>query len=132
MFRCPGQDQRYWKPDDIFEVQCPGDAELRFDVTCDELQQHLKLPARSVLEKSTVHYMEDIPPTNDGAYWHKMETCAKFKVHRGRPMSELAVNLTCEDDASPSAGGGTDFYYVRLIQLNQQRAWSSPIWVERA
>lgn len=24
MFRCPGQDQRYWKPEDIFEMQCPG------------------------------------------------------------------------------------------------------------
>jgi HD superfamily phosphohydrolase YqeK len=23
MVRCPGQDQRYWKPEDIFEVQCP-------------------------------------------------------------------------------------------------------------
>jgi len=22
MFRCPGQDQRFWKPEDIFEVQC--------------------------------------------------------------------------------------------------------------
>jgi hypothetical protein len=24
MIRCPGQDQRFWKPEDIFEVQCPG------------------------------------------------------------------------------------------------------------
>lgn len=24
MFRCPGQDQRFWRPDDIFEVLCPG------------------------------------------------------------------------------------------------------------
>lgn len=22
--RCPGQDQRYWKPGDIFELICPG------------------------------------------------------------------------------------------------------------
>jgi len=21
--RCPGQDQRYWKPEDIFEMPCP-------------------------------------------------------------------------------------------------------------
>lgn len=21
--RCPGQDQRYWKPEDIFEIPCP-------------------------------------------------------------------------------------------------------------
>jgi len=24
MVRCPGQDQRFWKPEDIFEVNCPG------------------------------------------------------------------------------------------------------------
>jgi hypothetical protein len=24
MAKCPGQDQRFWKLDDIFEVQCPG------------------------------------------------------------------------------------------------------------
>ena len=24
MVKCPGQDQRYWKPEDIFEVKCPG------------------------------------------------------------------------------------------------------------
>lgn len=24
MVRCPGQDQRFWKPDDIFEVECPS------------------------------------------------------------------------------------------------------------
>jgi endogenous inhibitor of DNA gyrase (YacG/DUF329 family) len=24
MIRCPGQDQRFWKPQDIFEVPCPG------------------------------------------------------------------------------------------------------------
>ena len=24
MVRCPGQDQRFWKPGDVFEVQCPN------------------------------------------------------------------------------------------------------------
>jgi endogenous inhibitor of DNA gyrase (YacG/DUF329 family) len=24
MLRCPGQDIRFWKPEDIFEVKCPG------------------------------------------------------------------------------------------------------------
>jgi len=24
MIKCPGQDQRFWKPEDIFEVRCPG------------------------------------------------------------------------------------------------------------
>ena len=29
--RCPGQDQRYWKPEDIFAVLCPYcDTEMEF------------------------------------------------------------------------------------------------------
>ena len=24
MQKCPGQDNRYWKPEDIFQVKCPG------------------------------------------------------------------------------------------------------------
>ena len=24
MVKCPGQDQRFWKPEDIFDVKCPG------------------------------------------------------------------------------------------------------------
>jgi len=24
MVKCPGHDERFWKTDDIFEVQCPG------------------------------------------------------------------------------------------------------------
>ena len=24
MVKCPGQDQRFWKPEDIFETKCPG------------------------------------------------------------------------------------------------------------
>ena len=24
VFKCPGQDQRFWKPEDIFEIECPN------------------------------------------------------------------------------------------------------------
>lgn len=24
MVRCPGQDQRFWRPEDIFDARCPG------------------------------------------------------------------------------------------------------------
>jgi hypothetical protein len=31
MSRCPGQDQRFWKPEDIFEALCPHcGAEIEF------------------------------------------------------------------------------------------------------
>ncbi len=35
MVRCPGQDQRFWKPDDIFEIQC-SDCEKSVEFFKDE------------------------------------------------------------------------------------------------
>jgi hypothetical protein len=58
-----------------------------------------------------------------------MQTYAKFHVHRGWPLEQLTHNVTFVDD-EPLAPGPTDVYYVRVIQRNGQRAWSSPIWVE--
>jgi hypothetical protein len=113
-----------------FEVECPEDARLELSVTCDQLRQELRLSPAEVLGKSSIKYMEDIPSTNDGSSWRGMETCAKFKVHQGWPTDRLTLSLTCEDDA-PHAESGTDYYYVRLVQRNEQRAWSSPIWVEQ-
>lgn len=43
--RCPGQDQRYWKPEDIFDIQCPycdheiefwKDEPMRFCPSCEK------------------------------------------------------------------------------------------------
>ena len=114
-----------------FEVACAEDARLQFSLTCDQRKQDLQLSPAEIARKSTLRYMEDVPATNDGAYWHKMETCAKFKVHEGRPTDELTLNLTWEDDSPGDPGGRADFYYVRVVQRNGQRAWSSPIWVEQ-
>ena len=74
--------------------------------------------------------MEEIPATNDGTYWHIMKSCAKFKVHQGWLTKHLTLDLVYEDDPVRSAQNYADFYYVRLLQRNGQRAWSSPIWVE--
>ncbi len=40
------------------------------------------------------------------------------------------VDLTYDDEAPANPADRTDCYYVRLVQHNGQRAWSSPIWVE--
>ena len=56
-----------------------------------------------------------------------METFAKYKVHQGHRASALAFDLEMTDKPS---GAATDFYYVRVIQKNGQRAWSSPVWVD--
>jgi hypothetical protein len=59
-----------------------------------------------------------------------MESCAKLKVHQGWLIEHLTLDLTYEDAPVKPSRGKTDFYYIRLIQQNGQRAWSSPIWVE--
>jgi hypothetical protein len=114
-----------------FEVDCPEDERLQFRVTCDGLKQDLGLSPGDILRTSTLRYMENIPVTNDGAYWHNMETCAKFKVHQGWSKDQLTANLGYEDDGPAPGPERTDFYYIRLVQRNGQRAWSSPIWVEQ-
>lgn len=31
VFKCPGRDTRFWKPDDVYDVKCPGcGADLEF------------------------------------------------------------------------------------------------------
>ncbi len=37
MLRCPGQDTKYWKPEDIFDVSCP---------VCDTAVEFLKTDRR--------------------------------------------------------------------------------------
>lgn len=112
-----------------FDVECGEDAALEFAFACGGFERTVSMKAREILEGSTVAYMERIPPTNNGAYWHGMESYAKFKIHQGRPNSLLDLELELADEPGDS-GGGTDFYYVRVIQKNGQRAWSSPVWVE--
>ena len=113
-----------------FEVECDKNARLQFILACSGLRRELVMSPDDILSNSTVTYMEEIPATNDGAYWHCMESCAKFKVHQGWLTRQLALDLTYEDDPVKSSQSRTDFYYVRLLQRNGQRAWSSPVWVE--
>lgn len=113
-----------------FEVECDRDARLQFTFISPGLKRELIMSPADILDKSTVTYMEEIPATNDGAYWHGMESCAKFKVHQGWLTKHLTLDLTYEDSPVKSAQSRADFYYIRLIQRNGQRAWSSPVWVE--
>ncbi len=41
MARCPGQDQRYWKPEDIFDHNCP-DCGYEIEFWKDEPQRICK------------------------------------------------------------------------------------------
>ncbi len=113
-----------------FEVECDPDAELRFVLRCDDLERELLMSPTDILSRSTIAYAEEIPPTDNGAHWSQMSTYAKTKIHQGTLTADLTLELSYEDQPDEPAEGRTDFYYVRVIQRNGQRAWSSPIWVE--
>ena len=84
-----------------------------------------------IMERSKLVFMEDIPPDNLSNYWGEMKNRAKFKVHKAYRTDSLTIDLSCEDDHPENPNGHDDFYYVRLIQKNEQRAWSSPVWVSK-
>lgn len=51
----------------------------------------------------------------------------KVKFHPAYPVAVCSTHHTID---VPSASSGTDYYYVRVSQVNGQYAWSSPIWIE--
>ena len=52
---------------------------------------------------------------------------AAFVLGRAVPDEELRVDLELTDE-----GDAADWYYVRVRQVNDQWAWSSPVWVGAA
>lgn len=112
-----------------FEVASRPEAQLQFTFVCDDLRREFAASALDILDKSAVAYMEDIPPTDDGGHWRHMATYAKCKVHQGTLTEHLTLDLSYEDEATGRSPDRPDFYYVRVLQRNGQRAWSSPIWV---
>lgn len=116
-----------------FEVECSNSDSIELVMACDGLKQTLRMSPADMLQRSKAQYMEDLPDTNDGNFWSRVKVTAKFKVHQAWTTDQLTVNLTCEDafDSSPHPEIA-DFYYIRVTQNNGQRAWSSPIWVDRA
>jgi hypothetical protein len=113
-----------------FDVECDWDAPLHLWLSSGGRRQELRLLPADILARSVLLHLEPVPYTTDGAHWRKMETLAKMKVHQGWPIEQLALSLHYEDDTRGRTNNRTDFYYVRVIQRNGQRAWSSPIWVE--
>jgi hypothetical protein len=111
------------------ETECDPGAQLGFAFTCGSFTREWSVSPAEILQGSSVTYMDPIPATNDGAYWHLMESVAKVKVHQGWPTEALTLNLRWTDPAGEEQSAATDYYYVRVIQANGQRAWSSPIWV---
>jgi hypothetical protein len=114
-----------------FELEGARDAPLEFTFTCDGRERRIATTPGEVLNGSAVTYVDDIPPTNNGAHWRQLQHYGKIKIHQGWEAGRLSLQLRCQDTADAARAGGRDFYYARVIQRNGQRAWSSPIWVER-
>jgi hypothetical protein len=114
-----------------FELEGARTAPLEFTFTCDGRERRITTTPAEVLGGSAVTYVDDISPTNNGAHWRRLQHYGKVKVHQGWEADRLTLELSCRDTVQAEAVGGRDFYYVRVVQRNGQRAWSSPIWVER-
>ena len=114
-----------------FEIECPEKSILRLSLSCGDRKREISLTTAEILNKSSLIFMEDIPPDNLSNYWSSMKTHAKFKIYHGYRTDNLTVNLTWKDNSPDSPKNIDDFYYIRLLQKNGQRAWSSPIWVKK-
>jgi hypothetical protein len=68
MIKCPGQDQRYWKPEDIFDVRCPHCAyEIEFWKdepyhNCPDCQNMIRNPRLDTGCAKWCKYAEDCLP----------------------------------------------------------------------
>jgi hypothetical protein len=49
-------------------------------------------------------------------------------LHRLTFAENYETEFTFEDEGD---GSRADWYYVRVVQANEEMAWSSPIWVEK-
>ena len=128
------------------EVECDPQAPMRLTMVCtgyastggsrpapaelSQRTQQLTLTPQDVLSRASLTHMQPVADTDNGNHWGKMDTLAKFRVNQGSLTDRLSLRLHVEDDAPLPAAGGADFYYVRVIQRNGHRAWSSPIWVQ--
>jgi hypothetical protein len=52
-----------------------------------------------------------------------------YVFERAEPRDALALEWSVEDEGTDAA---EDWYYVRVRQLNDQYAWSSPMWARRS
>jgi hypothetical protein len=92
------------------EVDMPLDAHIDFNMNGVEGTQ----PIRDLLQGSRSHYSEGF-----------VSHAAVFK--RAIPTSEYCGEL-CYNDPTPSKVG--DVYVVKVRQLNNEWAISSPVWIE--
>lgn len=88
----------------------------------------LRITTDQPSEKSWELPLKDLARHNEVLYTGPYPR-ESFLVHRliFNEHYETSFTATDQDD-----GGDVNWYYVRVVQSNEQFAWSSPIWVEAA
>lgn len=76
--RCPGQDMRYWKLDDIYEVVCPHCSSHQIEFFKDDHRRICKVCGRNVLN-----------PRND-------MSCAKWCKHAKECLESIGAEELAE------------------------------------
>jgi hypothetical protein len=98
--------------DVVFEIQGAPDTELILTMT-----QPKEMTVRKKLKELVI--------SNDIIFAGEF-SAESLKFHRVVFAENYATEFSFVDRQS---GGGTDWYYVRVTQMNGSMAWSSPIWV---
>lgn len=86
------------------------------------LSVQLRKPVEQTVRARLADLIEDNVVTFTGVF-----TSESYIIHRLVGPGEYAANIRWHDRRDPSSG--SDYYYVRVRQHNDQLAWSSPIWV---
>jgi hypothetical protein len=93
----------------IVEVEMPVEASIRLNVNGNHYEHKLA----ALLEGSRSHFVRGL-------------LTEAVRIHRAVPVSCYTFKDKFSDDSS---GGGTDYYRLRVSQMNNQWAWLTPIWV---
>ena len=129
-----GRDSDDSKQGVIFEIKGNVETKLSFNIEGEKIDTTVgALLSKSILlpllkeSKERVRRMfglsEEMVGNPDIFYCNSR----KIKIHRAIPESGYKVKHTFK---KVQLNKGTNYFHVRVSQLNGQLAWSSPIWVD--
>jgi len=93
----------------IVEVEMPVEASIRLNINGNHYEHKLA----TLLEGSRSHFVRGF-------------LTEAVRIHRAIPINCYTFKDRFSDD---SLGSGTDYYRLRVSQMNNQWAWLTPIWV---
>ncbi len=80
MLKCPGQDTRYWKPDDIFDLPCP---------VCDTAVEFLKTDSRRTCQNCGYSFRNPRLELGCAKWCAYAEECLGFAPEQAPPDNEI-------------------------------------------